>query len=735
MALITSILFAISLILAVTLGPQSRSWSWGAALIPLGIAAITALPVAIRAKRFIDPWLVLTGAFAAGWFAWRASVSPVKDAAVSDLLLLAAAVGSFLATRVSLSNRKSITVFLWTIAGLVIANVVVVLIQMRDPSFSPILGSRPVQLPSGLQLHYNEGANFLIGASFLLGAFAFSGNHSKLARITFGIILLSGMAGIYFTRSRGGILALAVALMVLTVVVLVHGKRDGVRWFGAAAVALPMLMVGAVLFTLYAWLKAQEVRGMQANIDSLLDNNVRLYLLSIVFSCIGSHPWAGGGSRSYSWECYEFWNVLEYGWHNTRPEFVHNELLQAITDYGILGGLLLGLFVISAIVLAMVRGLLPPEKQRHPCSDALHAGGLASFAGMFVQSNFSFVFHLLPGAMLLGISLACICLPSGEQTEQPGVRTWSVKLILASACAAVAMIALPYGWKGLQVMVKVWPVYFSPSPMNDPMLRADLLADALHVWPQSALYKDRALGLHAVVFNQLSEGAPAPALDEVISDYRAGLEKNPKDITLSVNLGNLLNQMGRDEEALEEYRRSIQLQGGVEIGFGAHSRTSELLLKIGRRQLAEKQFGEAVLTFASAIEHFDEAVAANPAIASSSQGANLRNSIWDGLGVSQESTGDFDSALETYRHSAKEGSGYGHYRAGNLLGRMAGTSHTERKAALAHSLFLKARDEMAAANELPPGTTKQNQEKQLAYFDEMIRFFVDARVLPVEGDK
>ncbi len=46
-----SLFLVLALILATTLGPQTRPWSWGPAMLALGAALVAALPMLWRSKR------------------------------------------------------------------------------------------------------------------------------------------------------------------------------------------------------------------------------------------------------------------------------------------------------------------------------------------------------------------------------------------------------------------------------------------------------------------------------------------------------------------------------------------------------------------------------------------------------------------------------------------------------------------------------------------------------------
>ena len=356
MPAVSSIFLVAALILAVVIGPQTRSWSWGTALLALGISVAAALPVLWKKGRVTaDFGLIAMGALTAAWFAWRAWISPVAELGEADLLLLAGAVGTFISIRAIEENALAERILLWGIALLLLANVVVVGKQVIDPAFTPVFGkSRIVGFPSGFYAHYNEAANYLIASSLLVAAAALCGRQGVLTRMLWGVIAIAGLAAVYFTRSRGGILGAAVGGGVFACAALAIGQRRKARWFAPALIAIPVIGLAIGGFLITGWEGSQALRRAGSGVEGVWDNDCRLYFLGIALSCIGQHPLAGGGSRSFSWECFRFFeNRLQGAYSGSLPEQVHHEWLQSATDYGIIGAGLLTCLLGALVIVAL----------------------------------------------------------------------------------------------------------------------------------------------------------------------------------------------------------------------------------------------------------------------------------------------------------------------------------------------------------------------------------------------
>jgi hypothetical protein len=291
--LLSSIFLVLSLVLAVTIGPQTRAWSWGPSLAALLISMAAALPVIQKSVQFrFDRGILLMGGITAAWFAWRAATSPVAEFAQSDLLLLGATVGTFIATRAISGHRAAECVLNWGMAMLLMASIGVVGMQVADPSYSPIFKLRASdEMVSGFYAHYNEAANYYIAASLFAGAAALFGRHRPATRILFALIAIAGIACVWYTRSRGGIFGAAVGCAVLAVMSLVIAKRRGSKWFAPALVAIPLIGIAVAAYWFVGWEEAQRFRTQgRFGIDALLDNTCRLYFYGIALSCSALHP-------------------------------------------------------------------------------------------------------------------------------------------------------------------------------------------------------------------------------------------------------------------------------------------------------------------------------------------------------------------------------------------------------------------------------------------------------------
>jgi len=741
MPVVSSFFLILALILAVVIGPQTRMWTWGPAMLALGIGVLAAIPALWQRGRKMqaDLGILIFAAMVAGWFTWRTFVSPVAELGHYDLLLLCGAVGSFICVRAITGHAAAERLLFWGVAMLLVASAAVAGLQLLTPSFSPVFAAEATHgKVVGFVAHYNEAANYFIASALITGAAALVGRHATATRLSWCLAAAAGIACVWFTRSRGGILGAAFGCGVLTVLVLAIGKRRDAKWFAPALIALPLIGIAIAAFLWMGWKESQLTRTAAAHVASMdnatlvervFDNDARLHLLGIAASCIGEHPLTGGGSGSYSWESNRFYNPRVHSFDGHRPDMVHNELIQAATDYGLVGAALLtGL--LGALALATILRLLFEDRPKEAdARDAWRVGALAALAGMLVQSCFSFVFHLMPGVILLGI---CLGMLSRAESSFPGKRVLGARALLTLAAIGCSALLLPAGWKGTRATLVLWPTWFSKQPETSAEARVDALTEAIAVWPLAEFYQARAAVFQRVFFSQGRSGAITETAELAVDDYAEAARLHPLEPSHPINRANLLSHLGRDAEAEAAYAHGIQLQGGMEPGFRGHFSLAEHHLRKGVRFLEAGQQPAAISSLEAAASEMQTAVSMMHWVIKDM--VEPHYAIHETLGALREAAGDHAAALLAYDQATSLNQGRrAHYHAAVILGKMAVDAWSRRDAPEALKLFLKARARIGQArNDLPASVTASQQAEYVAYLDRVIAFLKGAKVQPAE---
>ncbi|QTN32196.1 O-antigen ligase family protein [Akkermansiaceae bacterium] len=733
MSAFSSILWTIGLILTVTLGPQLRIWSWGPAMLCFSGAALFAIPALWREKGGAgDTVIAALGAALVSWMAARAFLTPVPEAAQADILLLAMAVATFVSFRAAASSTAALRIIIAGIALLTCASLLVMARQLGDPGFSPFFSKITSRYPTGFYAHYSYGGSFLIAVSLLLGGLAMHSRENRIVRLLLGIIALLAFCAIYFTRSRGAILGGAGGFGALMLLTLVIGKRDGRKWFAPAVIAVP-LIAGGIIFALVAvWMDAQEARNESGGFAGLLDNTIRWHLIGIAISCIQLHPLWGGGARSYSWECFRFWDIGQMGIGSNKPEHVHNELLQTASDYGIIGASLLVVFLCAIVIACMARTAMDRRSAASPHADGWRIGGFAGLVGLFLQSNFEGIFRIAPGAVLLALCISAACFGKTANPNPSGLRPWlRASLVSVLGLGAIISLALA-GTRGTRVSIILWPSHFGPEkPGHETAI--DALARAIEIWPLQSLYQKRGLTCQRAAAAETSAEISRSFIKQALADFQASSELHPYDPAAAVGYANLLSNLGRHAEAEAAYTRAIQLQGGMEAAFKSYLSSAKHFHGKALSEYDPGRPADSLADFQIAARHIDKAFA--DSWMHGTENRVLRVLIHQNYGQTLEAAGEPKAALAQYDLAAKlPYGGSSHYHAGLLLGRMAVRKWSDRRAEDAMFLFTQASQRIGTAGDnLPDGVTPSKRAEYMEYLLNTIQYLKGAGIKPSES--
>lgn len=731
---ITAIFLLLALTLAALIGPMTEPWLWGPSLLALALASVSALAHLWRQRNTppSDLGITLLGTITAAWFAWRAWDSPVQDMAHSDLMLLSGAVCAFISLRTIIGHRSAERIVGYGIALLLLASLIVIGMQLADRSvsvwFSRAEQAQPI---SGFFTHYNYGANFLIACSMTCLSIAIFSKEPLIARITLGIMATAAFAAILLSNSRGGLLSMIVAASVLIIALVINGYHNKAKWFPLAAIALPIigLLLAGALFM--GWQSIQETRSGSEDLDTLMDNQSRLMLLGAAASCITMHPWAGGGSRSFLWEFVQVGGDIGQNKRNGIPEFVHNEWMQALTDYGLIGGILLFTLISWILIRAFTRLLF-----KHPAGDEAFGNtwriaGLAASVGILLQACFSFVFHIMPSALLLGICLAMASVsPVRNHSTSNGIQRGILSLVILAALACI----IPLGWKATRVTTTIAASHYAKGSLKVPVdQKIAQLNQAVAIWPHTQLFSWRAT--HHQMFAAHTQGeTQLEHFRKAALDYRAAIKRNPYDGESLINLANSLGQLQQDDEATKTYLELLTFQGKMERLYRGNYFYARHLYKIAIQQSSTDQFEAALKTCELATHHIDEAESLSHAYHIGPEGRSLQIACHELLGMLLEAASRDDEALASYTHAASLHRGSGrriHLRAAILLAKQAQKIWFEREPGKALGLFIQARQQTRhARDQLPEGMTEGQRNALVQKIENAIKILQQAKIQP-----
>lgn len=592
-------LFIVALLLMqVLIGGAGLAYSLPATIL-LGLAGVGLAFVRRENPRGFQPlWTGLSALLLAGYIIVRTQFSPVAYLARWDLFLALGAVVTYFATTCYFTRARDRMLIVGALLALGLVHIGTAAIQFKQGDnymlIPGIIRSDWEWRASGLYIYPNH----LAGLLEMLGLMALSiccwGRVKNWVRILAGYCALMSLAGIALTGSRGGYLSAVVGLVVFCGCSLwvIRQLRPERFWpmLAAALVGL-VLLVGGAMFVMA---KSDLIAKRLATVND--PTNMRISMWKASLRQYHLSPVTGTGSGTYLYYGREFRapTVQE------DPMFVHNDYLHLLAEYGVIGAVLGGLFLLPHLFAGLggmkkiVNRKLQPEWRITSNELALAVGALSGVMALLFHSLLDFNFHL-PSNLLIGAFLfAILALPSADlnplSAERQAGAGW---MVWVAPGVAVAMLVLAF---------RLAPgEYF--GEMARRALRDRRYEEARLLAQQALIYERKNPNIYFTLGearHYLTLGTEDPvgiaALHEQAAEaYEDGLKLFPRDTRLLLKLGQTLDLAGRFDQADAIYQRAIAGDpnfGNVYAYYGLHFRLQNRLRKAEFYFLKAQQLGE-----------------------------------------------------------------------------------------------------------------------------------------------
>ncbi len=403
---IASILLALAVVIA---GLFAVTQSTIPQVIPMGLICLASIIGVLDLKK----WTYSGGVFdlivtivAVTYFIIRAIFSPVFSLGLKDLLLIVAVSNIYLLYRCWLKEQKYRWPIIWAVIVLMLVNFLM-LIPSANAWRDNLLGYAKGSVFTGLYNHHNFFGNLMMISSLMCLTLLLFHHVNRLYKLSYLLLFAGGMTSIILAESRGsyaGFLLGAIALFVSWVIIKgeMFWHKNKLTIIGVAAVAI----LGGVVVSL-GGVRVLEKRqlGASAEAESSLDGNNRSAYFAMAIDQIVDAPILGSGSRSHEYKSYQYWssslykNVLDH-------TFVHNEFLQAFTDYGLIGMILVIIFIcirLKQSVYSLVNSRMINSNRL-----TLSLAGLAMLLSMVVHMFVSFPAHCFPNIVICAVFCAYV---------------------------------------------------------------------------------------------------------------------------------------------------------------------------------------------------------------------------------------------------------------------------------------------------------------------------------------
>ena len=402
-------------------------------------------------------------------------------------------------------------------------------------------------------------------------------------------------SGTFFSISRGSY----VSFLVANAVWLFRWLRRGpLNWLGRIVV---LGIAAGILWAGYhfaagdpavaaRWFRAL---GRGEGVERIFkgDGNFRLQLAQDGLTIWRTSPLFGTGPASFDQE-HPRMAAIDY---QTRARWTHNDYINTLSDYGIVGFFLVALFWGAVMAVLLVRAR---SRHRGPKTDALIGLGWGVCAAMLVHAFVDFNFHIPSTAiscfLLLGLATATTWSERSWRWAWPGN---AVFLVIALGMAGFSGVT---GWRTWSAW-RILPIKPEEAvKLSDTDLAER--ADRANRWdPRSpelaALLGDTyRLKLIEAQFGTGKGKVPAREItrlgDQAIFWYAEAEKRCPKDDTLYVRRATVLDLQGKFDEAEVLYLQGLKMRPHAKypnLTYGNH------LARKGDFQGAKKAF-EKVLS-------------------------------------------------------------------------------------------------------------------------------------------
>jgi hypothetical protein len=549
------------------------------------------------AKKSVRPPSIcaITALALAGWVVTRALTSPVEYLARADLLLVLAAVIAYFLTTIYSDGTKGRLALVIGLLVCALVHVAIGAIQFKQTdNFMPLPGIMRSDYgwrASGFYICPNHLAGLLEMMAMLALSLACWSTWRVAWRVLAGYGALMCLAGVAITGSRGGYLSVVFGLAVFAILSLwaVWLARQGGFWlmFAGLLVSAAIIVGGGLLFM-------SQSTSIQSRLGQVYDpSNLRLFMWKAAMTQYHLSPVTGTGSGTYLFYGRQFRSPMV----QNDPMHVHNDYLELLAEYGLVGAVLVGLFLGAHLGSGMaglrriVREQIQPGTPRLSNDLALCIGALSAIAALLLHSVLDFNLHIPANALVVAFLFGLIATPVSDRTftsDYPAKPAgWWRWLPVAVAIVLVAM----------SIRFLPGEVFAEKARVA---LRDDRNADGRAAaqkglaWEKKNPFLYGYLGEaeHFLTLNAPDTASARDLHENAAAAYESALRLFPQDTGYLLKYAQVLDLLHRYAEAEDVFQRLFKqdpLFGNVYAYYGLHwqlqnrVKSAELSFRIAQR--------------------------------------------------------------------------------------------------------------------------------------------------------
>lgn len=374
-------------------------------------------------------------------------------------------------------------------------------------------------------------------------------------RLLLVYVLLMLVAAHLYSFSRGGLLSLSAGCAWVFFL----------GWRHKGAAILILLSIGVLgIFAFIHYLRSSDSLELQRYSSLVHGEWSRVEMWKSAFTLWKQSPWFGIGPMQFDW-----WHASVRGNVPARAVFVHNDYLQLLTEYGIMGALFFATFLglaLRKLWQGIGRFELLHNTFHHPhvvlaaeeaWRRAAFIGITGSLTALFLHSVVDFNMHIPANALLFALLMGAghnLC-DEGMMEREVGPAAGIVRRVLALCLLPVVL------WQGFSV----WKTFGGDRRLREaeaykremdwPSARAayrralDADPESSEAWAQYASFVYQRALLDVPKKREYER--------EYLSVSEKALELNPLNKLLRIRRGEIFDRMGKFEDAELEYQDAV----------------------------------------------------------------------------------------------------------------------------------------------------------------------------------
>ena len=350
------------------------------------------------------------------------------------------------------------------------------------------------------------------------------------------VSLALGMPVLLMTSSRSAWIGFVVGLFVMLVTIAIRG---GAKRFLITAFSLPILL-GVTALGL--WTSSAMVRERVWN--AIEAENPRLFIWQDTLDMVRDAYLFGHGPGTFFWLEPLYKNAFR--WPHVYARYVHNEPLQLLVEYGIVGAVLLTL-ALFLIAFSLLDYALKAHRDAH---GILAAAALGCLSASLAHSLFDFNFHFSANnhflILILGLTVGRM-ITSGRIVRPAIPLSWSVASSLgALACLLLATLSvlLSANYMHVQAAIRLR----DRSAYDDALHHADR---AIAWFPFSGnAYREKGASLFSKAFWDFDPEVKKELATQALEALEKARGFNAYDLLTRYTQSRAYSLLGDDERSL-----------------------------------------------------------------------------------------------------------------------------------------------------------------------------------------